>query len=274
MIDKATTVVFESVGDFLADACKDSHPDSHGEGEKKFHGTNTFQEAVDLATKGWPSGRRRLESLRAELDEAVRRAVEAKAATQHYDVVGDYIDVGRVLEGEPECCGSYLDAEGGHARSKVVKIVANVSALGHVKEQQIFSLGAAIYAAIDLVESLGSRVELWLGSGSGSKQHSGRRLNVLVKIKDAAQPFEADRLAFYLCSAASLRRLFFSVECQRGFYPSCTRTTYLDAEDGTIITAEARHDDHTQARRIARVIETCEACGVRFSEQELAQITA
>jgi protein required for attachment to host cells len=36
----------------------------------------------------------------------------------------------------------------------------------------------------------------------------------------------------------------------------------------------ANPDDDTQARRIARVLETCEACGVRFSPEELAQIPA
>jgi hypothetical protein len=271
-MSKAKTVTFETVGDFLADACKGNHPDSHGKGDANWNGTKTFEQAVALAKKGWPEGRERLEALRAELESTVRKAVEAKAATQHYDVVGDYIDVGRVLEGEPEACGTYLDAEEGHSKSKVVKLVANVSALGHVNQRQIFSLGAAIYAAIDLIESLGTRVELWLGSGSS--HHSDRRLNVLVKIKDAAQPFEGDRLAFYLCNAASLRRLFFSVECQRGFAPSNTGTTALDVEDDTIVTAEARPDDDTQARRIARVLETCEACGVRFSPEELAQITA
>jgi hypothetical protein len=274
MSSKAKTVVFESVGEFLADACQGNHPDSHKEGDKSFSGTNTFAEAVALAEKGWPKGRERLEALRADLESTVRKAVEAKAATQHYDVVGDYIDVGRVLEGEPECCGTYLDAEEGHAKSKVVKLVANVSALGHVNQRQIFSLGAAIYAAIDLIESLGTRVELWLGSGSHRRHGDGKRLNVQDKIKDAAQPFEGDRLAFYLCNAASLRRLFFSVECQRGFAPSNTGTTHLDVEDDTVVTAEARPDDDTQARRIARVLETCEACGVRFSQEELAQITA
>lgn len=272
MSSKAKTVVFESVGEFLADACKGNHPDSHKDGNEGWHGTKTFAQAVALAKAGWPEGRERLEALRAELESTVRKAVEAKAATQHYDVVGDYIDVGRVLEGEPECCGSYLDADANHAKTKVVKLVANVSALGHVKQRQIFSLGAAIYAAIDLIESLGTRVELWLGSGSAA--HSGKRLNVLVKIKDASQPFEGDRLAFYLCNAGSLRRLFFSVECQRGFAPSNTGTTPLDVEEDTVVTAEARPDDDTQARRIARVLKTCEACGVRFSEEELAQITA
>jgi len=151
MSGKAKTIVFESVGDFLADACKGDHPDSHKRGDEDFHGTKTFKEAVALAKQGWPEGRERLESLRAELEATIRKAIEAKAATQVFDVVGDYIDVGRVLEGEPECCGSYLDDEGGHAKSRVVKIVANVSALGNVEQRQIFSLGAAIYAAIDLI---------------------------------------------------------------------------------------------------------------------------
>lgn len=269
---KLKTVIFDSIGDFLADAAAKSHPDSHKVGNKRFSGTETFEEAIDLATNGWQDGRERLEELRASLDRFVSGAVAAKSKTLHHDVTGEFLDVGRFLSGEPECFGEFREAEGGTARSKVVKIVANVSAIGSVDTPSIFSAGAAIFAAVDILESLGTRVELWLGSGS--ENWNGGRLQVLVKIKDAGQPSEPDRIAFFLAHNATLRRLFFSVEAQRGFAASNSRTTPLELEAGTIVTPEVQHYDNTQERRIARVVEVCRTVGVEFSEEELAAITA
>lgn len=269
--EKITTVTFESVGEFLADSQKATHHDSHAEGNKRFSGTNTYGEAVELATNGWADGTKKLNALRAELTAFVEKAVAAKSKSISYDVTGDWLDVGRYLNGEPEVFGSY-EAEGEQTAAKITKIVANVSAIGSVETQSIFSAGAAIYAAVDLLESLGHRVELWLGSGS--TLHTGKRLQVLVKLKDASQPIDSDRLAFFVAHNASLRRIFFSTECQRGFYPSSSRTTPLEMTDGSIITPEVSYADTTQERRIERVLEVCRAVGIEFSEEELAEVTA
>ena len=274
MNNATNTATFENVNDFLAAATAAKDPDGHKTArgsEVEFYGTRTFRQAAELAVTGWPEGRERLERLRAELDSRLQQAIAAKAASQEFAVTGDYVDVGRVLSGEPESFGVTVDAEGGRVNTKVVKIVANVSALGAVGEKQIFSVGASIYAAIDLIEALGSRVELWLGSGASGGLGTS---NVFVKIKDASQPFEADRLAFYLCHPSSLRRLFFSIEGVAGYPASGTSTASLCVEEDTIVTQEARPEDNTAARRIARAIKVCEECGIRFSEEELAEIVS
>lgn len=269
--EKINTVTFETVGEFLADSAKGNHSDSHAEGNKRFAGTETFAEAIELATNGWSDGTKRINVLRAQLTDFVSRAVAAKSKSLNWDVTGDFLDVGRYLNGEPEVFGSY-EADGEQTVAKVTKIVANVSAIGSVQSESIFSAGAAIFAAVDLLESLGHRVELWLGSGS--TLHTGKRLQVLVKLKDASQPVDSDRLAFFLAHNASLRRIFFSAECQRGFFPSSSRTTKLELNDGSIVTPEVSYADTTQSRRIERVLEVCRAVGVEFTADELAEITA
>lgn len=277
---KIQTVTFESVSESLADSQKVSSFDSHQVGNGRFHGTETFEDAVALATNGWHEGAARINKLRTQLTHFVEKAVAAKTKSVAWDVTGDYLDVGRYLSGEPEVFGEYKSDDGSVA-GKVVKIVANVSAIGSVESESIFSAGAAIYAAVDLLESLGHRVELWLGSGSKANGYggagtakAGKRLQVLVKLKDAGQPVDSDRLAFYLAHNASLRRLFFSSETQRGFAPSSSSTTPLELEAGAIVTPEVRPQDTTQERRIQRVLEVCKSVGVEFSAEELAEITS
>jgi hypothetical protein len=266
-------ITFASIGDFIkASDTENVDKTSHIAGNKKFSGTDTFREAVELATHGWPRGTKRLAKLRAQLDHVVEKAVSARACTLHWDVTGDFLDVGRVLSGEAESFGGIRDDSDSQPSTRVARIYANVSALGVVESESIFSAGAAIYAAVDILESLGHRVELWLGSGS--ETHSGKQLNVLVCIKEAGQPFDADRLAFFLCNNASLRRLFFSVECDHGHDPSHTRTAPLEVEEGSIVTPEVQPGDETAERRIERVLSVCKACGITFSGEELETIVS
>lgn len=269
------TVTFNSVGEFLAAAAANPLPtkSSHQTRDADFYGTATFAEASDLAIKGWPVGAKRLSSLRASLDRVVEKSIAAKSKALHWDLTGDFLDVGRFVTGEPEVFGEYRDESESHCQTRVIKLVANVSAMASVSASQIFSAGAAIFAAVDILESLGHRVELWLGSGSVCNQTS-KRLQVLVLVKDAGQQFDQDRFAFYLCNNASLRRLFFSVEEDLGFNPNNTRTGSLEVEPGDIVTPEVGRYDDTQAKRVSRVLEVCKSVGVEFSKEELEEITA
>ena len=269
------TVSFQSVGEFIAAAKKNphSHKCSHQSRDSDFAGTTTFDEAESLAVKGWPQGAKRLSSLRGSLDRIVEKSIAVKSKSLHWDLTGDFLDVGRHLTGEPESFGEYRDESQSQCQTRVIKLVANVSAMASVGSSQIFSAGAAIFAAVDILESLGHRVELWLGSGSVCNQTSNR-LQVLVLIKEAHQPFDQDRFAFFLCNNASLRRFFFSVEEDYGFNPNSTRTGPLKLEQGDIVTPEVGAYDDTQQKRIERVLQVCKSVGVEFTKDELEEITA
>lgn len=268
------TVTFESVSKFVEEACKkagDLSKSSQQENDPGWQGTATFQEAVEQSKKGWPEGVQRLSDIRASLEHLVEKAVAVRGRNLRWDVTGDFLDVGRMLSGEPECIGEFRDESEGQLQTRVVRLVANVSAMGGVGSESIFSAGAALYAAVDILESLGHRVELWLGSGS---ERNAKRLQVYVLIKDASQQFDPDRLAFFLCSNASLRRLFFSVEEDLGFPPNGTSTTPLVADSDMIVTPEVSQWDNTQSKRIERVLQVCKTAGVQFSQEELEEITA
>lgn len=270
------TVIFESVGDFLVAAAankNDASKCSQTVGDSRFYGTETFDEAVELARKGWPEGLRRLLELRATLDHIVQKSIAAKTSQVHWDTAGDFLDIGRYMTGDPECIGEFREDGDGQLQAKVVRLVANVSAMGGVESESIFSAGASLFAAVDIIESLGHRVELWLGSGSEHNSND-RKLQVFVLVKEACQNLDADRLAFFMCSNASLRRLFFSVEEDLGFDPGVSSTTPLQCEEGMVVSPEVQAKDCTQEKRVERVIQVCESVGIRFTEQELESITS
>jgi len=275
-MSRIKTVQYDSVAEFIAAASANPDPTkpSHQYRSADFSGTETFDEALTLATRGWPEGSRRLSQLRASLDRIVEKAVTAKSKSLHWDLTGDFLDVGRYMTGEPEAWGEYRDESESHCQTRVIKLIANVSAMATVESSSIFSAGAAIFAAVDLLETLGHRVELWLGSGSTCNQTS-KRLQVLVKVKDAGQPFDQDRFAFFLCNNASLRRLFFSVEQDLGFNPNTTRTGDIVPPDGDgIVTPEVDRGISSQKQRADFVIKVCKSVGIEFSQHELQEITA
>lgn len=269
-------VEFETVGEFLAAADtpdsqhKSSH--SHRPAGDDWAGTETFEQALDLARTGWPEGAERIAKLRATLTDVVEKTVLAKSAQLHWDVAGDFLDIGRVLTGEPDSFGTFVEAESSQPSARVIKLVCNVSARAGVQAPSIFSAGAAVVAAVDVLESLGHRVELWLGSGSENFLDACKRLTVLVKIKAASQAVDLDRLAFLTASNASLRRIFFSVEEDHGFPPNSSRTCPLKVERGAVITPEVEYADQYAHQRAARVLQVCESCGISLTAEEREEI--
>lgn len=264
---------FVALSDLLKDneRWSDRHPGgdaSRQPKQKDFNDTNTYEETIALTKTGWKRGADRVNALRTELDTAVQTLVAAKAATVAYDVDGDWVDIGRLVAGEPECCGSW-DSQGEDAKNKVVKIVANVSVSWMVKQETIFARGAACLAAVDILESLGRRVELWVSVGLNDHRNGLSETHVLAK--PAGQPVDTDRLAFVLCHADMFRRILFAHLEINNHNPSCCVPTPVKGDGEAIILPELRtgkvpsHDDN-----IRQVIRICELAGIVFTDEDIA----
>lgn len=197
--------VFGNFIDFVNQA--KSNPSIGTEGGSSFCGTKDFPTTVELALKGWPSGAHMIGKVRLELDNFVRSVVNARVAEYRYDTTGIDFDMGRALEGESECWYREVD-EGFTISRPIVKIVTNLSLSASVSPKNIFLRGAAIVAAIDILESLGRSVEAWIGwtSGIPNTHYEGRAL-----IKAAGQPMDFDGMAFALANPGCYRRLTFAL---------------------------------------------------------------
>jgi hypothetical protein len=274
MAQKIVTRRYDSFDAFLSQAkVVPRHQDSGSSRTNKdahWSGTKTFDEAVALAERGWAEGAAEALHLRGSIDAAVRQIVASRQAQFAWDVTGDAVDVGKYLSGEPECFLTQVD-DGESASGKVVKIVANLAASGAVSTKSLFARGAVILAAVDILESLGHRVELWIAHGS-----SNDRVGIFQQftlVKPASQPLDVDRIAFCLCHASCLRRLSFSIMEQHGHLPNVTYPHRVEFDGDAVVTSEAlRGNDFTPAQLLAEVSSLCEKCGITIPADEIAEL--
>jgi len=265
------TLKFASFDEFVeaAKGTARNNDSSRGTGREAFYGTASFEDAVTLASRGWPEGASRASEFRASLDSAVRDVTVARQAGFAFDVVGEAIDVGKFLSGEPECCLTRSES-GESASGRIVRIVANVAASGSVSADSLFARGAVVLAAIDILEGLGHRVELTVARGTTT---NGQTLQIFVPIKSAGQPLDLDRLAFALCHPSFLRRLTWSVSEQHDYIPKYTYPAPVDTEEDCVVTSEIRRrKDFTRAELLAEVADLCEKCGVSIPADEIAAL--
>ncbi len=239
------------------------------EGKDPWHGTNTFEQAVEIARKGWPEGAAKALELRAEVESAVRDLINARSSSYTFDLVGEYVDIGRHLSGEPECFGTEV-TDGSSVSRPVVKIVANLAASGSISPRSLFVRGAAIVAAIDILEALGRRVEVWVAHGSATRRGGGATHESHVLVKSADQPLDVDRLSFAVAHPACLRRLCFSVMEQRGHLPNSTYPHSVTVEGDAIVTKHSlRGSDFSKRELLELVAELCGQAGVEIDEEEV-----
>lgn len=272
---KKITRRFETFNDFLEAALVvPANQDSSSsrridDGRNPWSGTKTFEEAVELAQRGWAEGASKALQFRASITDAVREIITSRSTSYTWDVAGQFIDIGRYLEGEPECFGT-LDDAGQTASQPVVKIFVNLAASGSVSVESLFARGAVILAAIDVLEATGKRVEVVASHGSRGKT----LFEAFVTVKRPDQSVDADRLAFVLAHAGCLRRLFFSVMEKDGNLPNSTWPHEVVVEEaGAIVTQHAlRGCDFTKEELLREVATICGQAGVEIPEEEIERL--
>jgi hypothetical protein len=176
--------------------------------ELEFLGTRTWAEAVDLARYGWREGREKLFSLSLKHPpfaiEPVRQAM--------LDYAGFMPDIPEYLSGNPEHMRDeriIMRQSGNIFRFHLsAQVNANVSA------KQLENGGAAVVSLIDAMEASGCRIELnWIAVSEAAKAAlPGPSLIVRVRLKEADQPLDMDRLAFWCMHPGATRRMEFAVD--------------------------------------------------------------
>jgi hypothetical protein len=158
--------------------------------------------ALELARHGWPAGLAQVSELSGNVSASSGAAF---GRVLEYDVAGDWIDVGRYVEGVPDCAVAVRRRP---VVSRVVKIVANITCAGQIPADWVLRRGAAIIELVDLLENSGVRCELWACVASVRKFHASY---FNIKLKAADDGLDRDRLAFWLCHAAAGRRIGFAL---------------------------------------------------------------
>ena len=192
-----------------------------------FSGTENIGEAINLARFGWKEGADRVRDIADEL--AVNLESHIIKQASFHDVEGADINIGRYLEGEPDCMVNYKKAE--RTGSPIISISVNCSISACTGKERIEARGAAISALIDLLETSGARVELWAGSlteGKGSGYTYAQR----VCIKQADDMLDIDRVAFCISHPSFLRRLSFAEKDLCSSVAQCIKMGYRGNSGG------------------------------------------
>lgn len=121
---------------------------SAGIGSRRFHTFKTYEEALDIF-------RHKPESVVKYDPSELRIKDESESGSRvDYDVVGDYIDMGRYMEGVPESWGSM---HSGHARNRRVNIVINLNQVHYIGQEDINHRSERILRLVDALEAGGAR---------------------------------------------------------------------------------------------------------------------
>ncbi|KKN60707.1 hypothetical protein LCGC14_0529060 [marine sediment metagenome] len=200
---------FDSVQDWLKFlATKTDMPTSQRSsqevGDRHWAGTATYAEALHLAERGWPEGVDKVHRMAVELSDKIIKKLNVPELV--YDVVGDELDIGRYVEGDPEDFMT-LTAQEEWQEPKILHVVANIGASAMVEADTMLRKGAAVVALVDALEQHGKRVIIDIVATATS---GDRQIVTTVRIKDADAPVQLANLVFLIAHAASPRRLMFS----------------------------------------------------------------
>ncbi len=203
---------YETWGDFAAhvDAPKTTGCtwNASRDGDQQFTGTQDWADAVRVALDGDTARETQVAQILAQVSQTlqVRGAVE-QVRELSYAYEGEYIDVSRYTEGEPECWGQWGTVDTDNPKRSHVRIVCDISYAGDISANDITANGAAIAALVDTLEAQGRQCDVWAVlavSGYGTPDLD--RVVFAVCVKRAEDAVDRARLVYALCHPSMLRR--------------------------------------------------------------------
>lgn len=199
-LDNLLTFVQDKMPNAKRDKASEKTKDPWDSGN--FNAFDTYQEALDTF-KNHPEKVSKFDAgeLRIKDDSESGSRVD-------YDVVGDYIDMGRFMEGVPETWGSMHN---GNARNRRVNIMVDVSQWWGVSHQDVTHRGERILRLVDALEAGGVRTEL-------TAIESSQCTHVEVILKRHDEPLTISDLAVVTHPEYLRRILFRVIEHSKTFY--------------------------------------------------------
>lgn len=167
-------------------------------------GSTSYEHAESLARKGWPEGLARMEQTRQAVQ--IPTGLESLTPSPVMAEEGDEILVDRYLDGESDHFLAFPVVMTPRA-GRVALIVVNIGGNSDIMAGAYFNRGAAALAVVDAMEAAGVRCEVQIcqRSAMGKK----RACQWFATIKQAEEPLDLDRMAFFLASQSVQRRFSF-----------------------------------------------------------------
>lgn len=168
-----------------------------------YGGCGTWADAEKLLAEGDPALESTVRSMAQEVSDIVGLFVPAMR--MQYAEVGEMVDIGMYLTGEPACM-MYAE-ETTRPGSRIVRMAYNPCCSGSTDARSMTLKGAAFCVLIDALERSGYRADVVMdyavGGGYG---HTGR---IICPIKAAGEALDMARVAYLIAHPASFRRHIF-----------------------------------------------------------------
>lgn len=201
---------YESVSELVkyviegADKRGSSHKYNSG-----FTGTNSFEEATQLALDGWSEPRPKIDAILNPVREKLATKLDNIQVRVH-DMFGYEPDIDRFVAGELECMFDDMPIEE-PTTGRVFTMLVSTSVLGGVGAETVFKRGAAIIALVEAFQMLNCDVTLWVenscrSTGTAAK---GDVYTVLTKVHAAGEPLDINNVMFPLGNPSWQRRIVF-----------------------------------------------------------------
>lgn len=168
-------------------------------------GSRSYEEAMELATKGWHKGAEDIATMSRPVIDGLTSIIERPV--YNFDVEGQSLDIGQYLNGDPECFvrQSVENVEGWGVQH--LRIVYNQSVSAAVDAETLLSRGSLVVALVEALEFAGRRVELWVGA---SINFGNGQSEMYTRVKRSEGELDLPMLAFSVAHPSAFRRLMFA----------------------------------------------------------------
>lgn len=199
---------FDSYGQWV-EASRAFRPNAYAQmGTKSFTGTCSFDEAIKLASFGWPEGLKKIREIEAELNKGVSRETYKDEVAS--DVAGEWYDMSDVVAGVPDCARN-MHKVVAEREGKIVDVVCSVSVSCAVDTGVMITKGAAVCALVDALEAAGYRCNVVMVSATEHGYGVKSTHQFTVPVKQADHPLDLENMVFALAHPSTFRRLMFSL---------------------------------------------------------------
>ena len=199
---------------------RDEHLHSKGNSweDKRFTGTNDYEEALNFLIHGWDEKSKEIEKT-LKLKKVAAIAPRRK---QVNSMVGYQASVPRYLMGMPD---SMIDIRKVSHPTKIITVNKLISVTWQVRIEDILESSIETARVVNRLEQMGYRVKLNVIAGAhesvySSNEFSYKAITASVTIKKPNEKFNVSKMAFPLVHPSMLRRIIFRL---REVYPDTPR---------------------------------------------------
>lgn len=216
---------YGSSGEYVKDVKLVEMGTSCGQDKGSWHGTDTMNEAIELATRGWTEI---AEKMNAGLKVALKNQSAQQIVKSVQDVAGFQVNVPLFMTGVPT---NMIRQQRVKQKSRVINLVKPMGANATVNVDEYVQSGIEAMTVVAALERCGYSVNLYIMSNSSRRKYDS--ISVLVKIKNANERLNVSKLAFFLANVAVHRRFNFTLYTKYSAETGCGTANKYDATGST-----------------------------------------